>query len=137
MILSALVRHLAGKRGLVDLKIISGEPVGGLGPNHRNQQLRGGQHVPIEGLTAQIDAVVLEEAGALTIDRGVLLKFGGQDFDDELVGKFALGKDLAGSRSDCGRRDESAFCGNTRRRPGQNEIRFSQTASSGMDVGLP
>ena len=100
VILSGLFRNLARYRGFVGLKVITGEQVSRLGFNHRHQQLSGGQDGTIESLTTQLDAMVFNQTGTLTVNRGVLLELGSQHFNDELVGKLALGNNLRGGICD-------------------------------------
>lgn len=65
------------------------------------QQLSGSQDAIVEGLTAQVDAVVFRKTGTLTVRRIVLLKLGRQHLNVELVGKFALGNNLHRERCHC------------------------------------
>ena len=101
VILPLLFRGLARYRGFVGLEIMTGKQFSRLGFNHRHQQLSGSQNAIVESLAAQVDAMVFQGTGTLTVHRIVLLKLGRQHFNDELVGKFAPGKNLRRGRCYC------------------------------------
>ena len=94
VVAAGLFPRLAGQRRFVGLQITAGQQLALLRAHHRLQQAAGGQDGVGQRLAAQFDVMVVGQVGLLAIDRLMLLIFLDHQFDDELVGQFALGDDL-------------------------------------------
>ena len=95
----SLFARLTGHGGFVGLNISPSQQLPALGSHHRAQQAAGGQDCIVERLTTQFDSKIFHQGGTLPINRKVQLVFAHQHFDNELVGKLALGNDLRWSGS--------------------------------------